>query len=248
MIQNLKENLSSWFEPLQQKGVVQHLEPILAELQLLSKRGKKIFPDSTQTFRAFQECDYNNLKVLVLGLCPFHSITKEKVVIADGIALSCSNTNKEQPSLEKWYDAISKEFPEQIIERKCDLSYLGHEGILMYNFGLTVEHMKAESHNKLWEPFTEAFIKDVIGVTGVPVILLGKNTHKVEKWLYPFQRCFKLDHPASAAYNQTDWETNNTFQNVQKIVKDNNGFDLKWWPVQQDSLTMEPDVPADFYF
>jgi uracil DNA glycosylase len=223
------------------------LNPIYEELQALSKRGKKIFPESHNTFRVFQECDYNNLKCVVILLCPYHSMTREKVIVADGIPLSCSNTNKEQPSLTKWYDALEKEFPNETIIRDTSLSYLGKQGILMYNFGLTVESMKATSHNKLWEPFTKAFIEQVIAITGVPVILCGKEVHKVEKWLAPFQWCFKLDHPASAAYSESDWDTEGVFKNVQKIVWDNNKEELKWWK-EINSLTMEPEVPADFYF
>ena len=223
------------------------LNPIYEELQGLSKRGKKIFPHYEQTFRCFQETDYNNLRAVVVDLCPYHSMTKEKIIVADGIPLSCSNTNKEQPSLTKWYDALEREFSKETIIRDTNLSYLGKQGILMYNFALTVESMKASSHNKLWEPFTKSFIEEIISITGVPVILLGKEVHKVEKWLAPFQWCFKLDHPASAAYSETDWETNGTFEKVRRIVWDNNKEELKWWK-ETNSLTMELEVSADFYF
>jgi uracil-DNA glycosylase len=239
-----KERFGSWERVI--APIFPLLNPIYEELQALSKRGKKIFPISEQTFRVFQETDFNNLKAVVIGLCPYHSMTKEKIIIADGIALSCSNSNKEQPSLEKWYDALEKEFPNETIIRDTNLSYLGKQGILMYNFGLTVENMKATSHNKLWEPFTKAFIEEVISLTRVPIILCGKEVHKVEKWLGPMQWNFKLDHPSYAARTETDWDTEGVFKKVQKIVWDNNKEELKWW--KQDSLTLEPEVPADFYF
>lgn len=248
MIKNLEDLFGTWYTILQQKGVLNHLEPILKELQTLSKRGKNIFPSSTQTFRAFQECKYEELVAVVVGLSPYHTMTKEKAIIADGIALSCSNTNKEQPSLTKWYNAIEKEFPEEIIERRCDLSYLCNQGILMYNFGLTVENQKALSHNDLWEPFTKSFISEIIGPTGVPIILLGKEVKKVEKWLYPFQHCFKLDHPASAAYSETDWETDDVFKKVKQIVKGNNNIDITWWPNQNLLTEDSEDVPEGYYF
>lgn len=229
-IKGLQEIFQTWYEPLNRKGVLDLLIPILKELQALSKRGKKIFPSSSQTFRAFQECKHEDLNVLVCGLSPYHTMTKEKVIIADGISLSCGNTNKEQPPLTKWYDSVQREFPNEIIERRCDLSYLCNQGILMYNFGLTVENQKAACHNDLWEPFTKAFISEIIGPSGVPVMLLGKEVKKVEKWLYPFQYCFKIDHPASAAYSETDWESDGVFGKVKNIVKENNNIDIMWWP------------------
>jgi uracil DNA glycosylase len=241
-----KHHFGNWADKIQ--PFFHLLNPIYEELQSLSKRGKNIFPTCEKTFRVFQETDINEVKVLVVSLCPYHNITREKVIIADGIALSCSNTNKEQPSLTKWYDALEKEFPQETIIRDTDLSYLCKQGIMMYNFGLTVENMKAESHNKLWEPFTKAFIEEVISLTGVPVIMLGKNTHKVEKWLYPMQWKFKLDHPSFAARTETDWDTEGVFKKVKKIVLDMNGEELKWWK-EINSLTLEPEkIPDDFYF
>lgn len=247
MIKGLQEIFGTWYDPLNRKGVLDLLIPILKELQALSKRGKKIFPSSSQTFRAFQECKYEDLVAICVGLSPYHTMTKEKIIIADGVALSCGNTNKEQPSLTKWYDAVQKEFPNDVIERRCDLSYLCNQGILMYNFGLTVENQKAACHNDMWEPFTKAFITEIIGPSGIPVIILGREVKKVEKWLYPFQYCFKVDHPASAAYSETDWDSEGVFRKTSQIIKANNNIDITWWP-KQDSLTLEQEFPADLLF
>jgi len=118
----------------------------------------------------------------------------------------------------------------------------------MYNFGLTVENQKALCHNELWEPFTKAFISEIIGPSGVPVILLGREVKKVEKWLYPFQYCFKIDHPASAAYSETDWDSEGVFKKTSQIIKANNNINIKWFPKKQDSLTLEPEFPADLLF
>jgi uracil-DNA glycosylase len=239
MIRNLDEKFGTWAGKIQ--PLFPLLEPILEELQALSKRGKKIYPTSDQTFRAFQETDFNNLKAVVLGISPYHTCTKEKVVIADGIALSCSNTNKEQPSLEKWYDALQKEYPQEVIIRNTDLTYLCKEGILMLNIALTVEAMKPLSHNDLWQPFIKALFTDVISLTGVPIVLLGKEAKIADKWRNAFQWCFKVDHPASAAHSQTDWDSEGFFKNVAKIVKDNNGHDLKWF--KQPLIENEDDLP-----
>jgi len=84
-IKDLNLIFGTWYEPLKQKGVLDYLEPILKELQALSKRGKKIFPSSSQTFRAFQECKYEDLVAICVGLSPYHTMTKEKTIIADGL-------------------------------------------------------------------------------------------------------------------------------------------------------------------
>lgn len=204
------------------------LDPIYSELKMLSQRGKKIFPLCENTFKAFEYCDFSKLKLVVCGIGPYHTM-KDKKVVADGIALSCSNLGVEQPSLTKWYDALEKEYPNERVTRKTDLKFLCEQGVLMFNIGLTVEAMKPLSHNDLWKPFIKSVFENVIATSGVPVILLGKESHLAAKWLAPFQWHFEISHPASAAYNNSDWNSEGVFKKVQRIIKENYNEDLKWF-------------------
>jgi hypothetical protein len=40
-----------------------------------------------------------------------------------------------------------------------------------------------------------------------------------KKYIAPFQWSFTLKHPASAAYRETDWNTEGVFTKVNKILK-----------------------------
>ena len=69
-------------------------DDILQKLYNLSQDDKRFTPPLKQVFRAFEECPYDKLKVIIIGQDPYPQLG-----VADGIAFSCSNTDKLQPSL-----------------------------------------------------------------------------------------------------------------------------------------------------
>jgi uracil DNA glycosylase len=145
--------------------------------------------------------------------------------------MGCSTTNILQPSLQKFYDGIEKEFYNGLCvtcERLPDVSFLARQGVLMYNAALTTEINKAGSHISLWEPFTKYLLEKVLDTTGAPVIFLGKDAAKYQKYVAPFTWSFTLSHPASASYKQDDWDTEGVFTKVNKILKDNNNLEISW--------------------
>lgn len=222
----------SWWEKIEPRFEL--LDPIYAEIKELSERGKSIFPAWQDVFRAFEYTDLRTLKAVVCGIGPYHTM-KNKEIVADGVALSCSKLGIEQPSLTKWYDAMEKEYPEEKVTRETDLKFLCEQGVFMFNLGLTVESMKPMSHNDLWKPFIKFIFEDIISITGVPVILLGKEAHVVEKWLAPFQWSFKISHPASAEYSGGEWDSEGVFKKVERIVFDNTKEKINWWYEQATS-------------
>ena len=68
-------------------------DDILIKLYKLSIDGKRFTPTLKQIFRAFEECPYNELQIVIVGQDPY-----PQVGVADGIAFSCSNTNRLQPN------------------------------------------------------------------------------------------------------------------------------------------------------
>jgi len=195
-----------------------------------SKRGKNIAPLSSVTYRCFQETPLDELKVVMVGMCPYHTFYNGEPV-ADGLLMGCSVTGRLQPSLEKFYDGVEKELYDGLSlnhVKNPDVSYLAKQGVLMYNAALTTEMNKAGSHIELWEPFTKYVLEEIVTPTGVPVIFLGKDASKYEKYTSPFSWNFVLTHPASAAYKQSDWNTEGVFTKVNKVLKDNNNFHIEW--------------------
>jgi uracil DNA glycosylase len=164
-------------------------------------------------------------------MCPYHTFTYEGAPVADGLVMGCSVTNKLQPSLEQFYSGIEKELYGGLCiacEKPADVSYLAHQGVLMFNAALTTEMNKAGSHLELWEPFVKYLFEEVFAYSGIPLIFLGKEAYKTRKYLTGFDWSFPVSHPASASYKNTEWDTEGVFTQVNTIIKQNNGFEIDW--------------------
>jgi uracil-DNA glycosylase len=199
-------------------------------LKFESQRGKRIAPLSQNVFRCFYETPYDEVKVVMVGMCPYHSLRNEECV-ADGLLMSCSTTGVLQPSLQKFYEGIEKEIYNGICvtcDMNPDLSFLAKQGVLMYNAALTTEINKAGSHIDLWEPFTKYLFEEVLATTMAPVLFLGKDAAKYEKYVAPFTWHFTLSHPASASYKQSEWDTEGAFTKINKLLKDTNDSEVFW--------------------
>ena len=78
---------------------------ILNKLYVLSVTDKRFTPPLKQVFRAFEECPYDKLQVVIIGQDPYPQFG-----VADGISFSCGNTNKVQPSLRYIFEEIEINF------------------------------------------------------------------------------------------------------------------------------------------
>lgn len=221
-------------------------DPIYAKLKSDSLRGKRVAPLSSNVFRCFVETPIDNVKVILLGFCPYHTFTgwgkkflpgvdstkEPKIVpVADGLLMSCSVTGKLQPSLEQFYNALEQDVGKGLalgMIKNPDLSYLAKQGVLLLNSALTVEEGKPGSHNSIWEPFMKYLFEEVLITNAAPVVLLGREAQKMKRYILPFTWTFDLSHPASAAYNNIQWDSKGTFTSVNKIIKENNNDVIQW--------------------
>mgnify|MGYP000900327181 CR=1 FL=1 len=220
----------SWHRFMQPFIESEACDKIYKYLKAESQRGKKIAPLSQNVYRCFYETPYDELKLVMVGMCPYHSM-KNGEYVADGLLMGCSTTGILQPSLIKFYDGIEKEMFNGLCvtcERPPDISFLAKQGILMYNAALTTEINKAGSHIDLWEPFTKYLFEEVFAYSGIPLIFLGKEAYKTRKYLTGFDWQFPISHPASASYRNGEWSTEGVFKRVNTLIKENNGYTIDW--------------------
>jgi len=220
----------SWHRLMQPFIESEACDNIYKFLKSESQRGKKIAPLSPNVYRCFLETSLDDLKMVMVGMCPYHTL-KNGSPIAEGLLMGCSTTGILQPSLAKFYDGIEKELYQGLnltILKNPDVTYLAKQGVLMYNAALTTEINKAGSHIDIWEPFTKYLFEEVLATTGVPVVFLGKDAAKYKKYVAPFTWEFTMSHPASASYKQTDWDTEGTFTKINKLLKENNNLAIDW--------------------
>jgi uracil-DNA glycosylase len=205
-------------------------DKIYAYLKSESKRGKRVAPLSMHVWRCFFETPLDNLKVVMVGLCPYHTL-KNDAPVADGLLMGCSITGKLQPTLEQFYTGLEKEFYDGLNLNYVpdpEVHYLANQGVLMLNAALTTEINKAGSHLEIWEPFIKYLFEEVLNHLGVPIIFLGKDAAKYKKYTGIFAHVFELSHPASAAYKGAEWDTEGAFTKIDVLLEENNGFGVQW--------------------
>jgi len=201
-------------------------DEILTKLWNLSQQDKRFTPPLKQVFRAFEECPYQELKLVIVGQDPYPQLG-----VADGISFSCSNTNKLQPSLKFILQEVDRTvYSNHVISEDLDLKRWSNQGILMLNAALTTEVGKIGSHYDIWGPFT-TYLFDWLNNynKGLVYIYMGK---KAEEWSESIDDDhtykFFVKHPASAAYNGSVWDSNNVFVEVNKIIQKNYNQEIIW--------------------
>lgn len=226
-----KPLLGDWYEKLEPLFDNGEMQKIYSFLKERGDKGHKIFPRPQQTFRAFTETPLSNVKVVMMGMCPYHNV-HDNIPVADGLLMGCSNHEKYiSPSLEQYYNAVETEFEEGLCLpciRTGDVSFLSHQGVLMLNAALTVEMGKPGSHNPVWKEFISYLFCEIIGFLDCPVVLLGKEAEHFYGYLGILQWHFSLSHPASASYKGQKWDSEGVFTKVNKILTDKGEDPIKW--------------------
>jgi uracil-DNA glycosylase len=218
---------SGWATKLKSYIQSSDFDKILLELYNLREDGKRFTPPLKQVFRAFEECPADNLKVIMIGQDPYPQIG-----VADGLAFSCGNTMKPQPSLKNIFEAVEttihQEWPTL---QDPNLTRWANQGVLLLNRALTCEIDKVGSHYAIWNDFL-MFVLDILNFTssGLIFVLLGAKAQELETLIGPNHYIIKASHPASAAYTKTTWDCNDLFNKVNEIITKNNGstFKIDW--------------------
>lgn len=235
-----EDSLGSWGPKMKQFIEGPQCDEIYSYLKKRSSEGRTILPSWEDTFNAFQKTPFEDLKVIIAAQDPY-PWQKNGKNVSDGIAMSCSNTGIEQPSLSLFLDGIADVMPEYAgVDRDPDLSYLCSQGVMMLNTSLTVELNRPNSHSqvrvldkkiRLWEPFFKYFFEEIITsyCKGLVVVFCGKESAYYERFINPLQHyIFKVEHPSAAAHSERSWKHENVFKKINTILKENNNTRIDW--------------------
>lgn len=219
--QKLYEKLkpSGWGDKLKSFLLGDEFEKILKTLYNESQSGKHFTPQLKQVFRAFEECPYKDLKIVMIGQDPYPWLYNG-VNVADGIAFSCSNTMKDQPSLKYMF----KEIEDTLINPEgytwdCDLKRWSNQGILLLNTALTTTIGKVGTHYLIWQPFF-AFLLDTLayGNTGLIYVFMGNKAKEWNDSVPDNNHKLFVSHPASASYDKLEkWDSENLFGRINDL-------------------------------
>jgi len=213
------EDLRPFIESKECYNIYQHLKSL--------PKGEAI-PKSDLLWRPFKECKKEDLKVVFMGLSPYHTRANNKD-IADGLAFS-TNQAKLPPSLELLYNAMDQDLDYKC-KRNGNLKLLAMQGVLLLNAAMTTSYQKAGNHLDLWRPFHEYMYKNVYSkVPDLVFVYFGKEAAKLQKLQMPFIHYGKIvEHPAAAARANRDFKHENLFSWTNNLLKMNKGITIQWY-------------------
>src|SRR5574339_188241 len=113
-----------------------------------------VYPPGKEIFRAFDCCDFDKVRVVIIGQDPYHGPGQ-----ANGLCFSVREGVRMPPSLQNILKEIQRDLNKPFPPHG-DLRRWAEQGVLLLNATLTVRASEAGSHqNKGWEMFTDAVIR-----------------------------------------------------------------------------------------
>lgn len=210
------ENLKSWTENSKSFSLIK--EHILPQL-----KDKTFYPSTENILRAFKECPYDNLKVVILGQDPYH----------DGSAVGIAFDNyiqqkKTSPSLRNILIEMEKDVGYSWDGEASALGHLPEQGVLLLNTALTVSPSKPASHTELWKPFTEQLITDLQQKDNIIWILWGKHAQGYKHLITnPTHKFIESAHPSPLSASRGFFGSK-PFSKCNALLKDLGLSPIKW--------------------
>lgn len=184
-----------------------------------------IFPPEHQIFRAFDECSFDDVKVVILGQDPYPTRGH-----AHGLCFSVEPTVRPLPkSLNNIYKEMESDLG--IAPRSSgDLSHWASQGVLMLNTVLTVREGVANSHQgKGWEKFTDAvFEKIAHEKTGVVYILWGKKAIDKSKSVDATKNLILTSPHPSPLSSYRGFFGSRPLSRANRYLRENGGGEIEW--------------------
>lgn len=146
----------SWKKLLQSEFDQPYFEALSGFVRGEYASGKTVYPPPRRIFAAFDECPFDQVKVVILGQDPYHGPGQ-----ANGLCFSVNDGVLKPPSLVNIYKEIASDTGAPVRE-SGNLERWAAQGVFLLNAVLTVVAGQAASHQgKGWEEFTDAVIRRI---------------------------------------------------------------------------------------
>lgn len=231
-LQDVKEKLhkkleiSGWSEKLRSFMLGNEMDKILDILLKEAMDSKRFTPPMKYIFRAFEECPYDKVNVVIIGQDPYPQLE-----VADGIAFSCSIKDKPEVSLQHIFKAIKESVPQELQDPNPtnNLDRWAKQGVLLLNSAFTCTIGKPGTHYLLWRPFLINVIDSMIWTKPDMIyVFLGKKAQDYMD-LIPDTGCkIAVEHPAAAAYKGSIWDHGDMFNKINECLEKLNKPKIIW--------------------
>lgn len=183
------------------------------------------FPPKEFIFSALNCCDFDELKVVILGQDPYHGIGQ-----ANGLCFSVNDGMSFPPSLINIFKELESDLHIPIAI-SGNLERWANQGVLLLNATLTVREGEAGSHqNRGWEAFTDAIIKKINDEKeGVVFLLWGSYAKKKGIFIDKNKHhVLESGHPSPLSANRGLWFGNKHFSKANTLLVHSKRKPIDW--------------------
>lgn len=216
--------MKSYKEIINNEKNKEYFKNIELFLKSEKEKGKEIYPEEKNIFKAFELTTLENTKVVIIGQDPYHGKGE-----AMGLSFSVPEGIKIPPSLKNIYKELNMEYGEK--ERKNgDLTSWANQGILLINSVLTVEKDLPASHKKIgWQIFTDTIIKEISSQKENVVFLLFGQYAESKKELIDENKHLIIITPHPSPFSaRKGFFGSDCFKKTNKYLKEKNKQEINW--------------------
>ena len=157
--------------------------------------GKIVLPEPKKFFRAFDLCELNKVKVVIIGQDPYHTPG-----VPNGLAFSVNKNQKLPPSLINIFRELESDLG--VKNYIGDLSAWSRQGVLLLNTCLSVCAGLPASHSNIgWENFTNAAIEEIQKKKNIIFLLWGKHAQQKKAFIQEDNFILEAAHPSPLSAN-----------------------------------------------
>ena len=207
------------------------LNNCLDELRIIDNKligisnNEVIYPDASNTFRAFSKFELAATRVVILGQDPYHGAGE-----ANGLAFSVNSDIKIPPSLRNIYKELEHEFGNSQITSRDGLISWVNQGVLLLNATLTVIKDKPHSLADIgWQTVTDKIISEISKNAGNVVFMLwGSFAQKKASLIDGARHCILYTtHPSPLSAYRGFFGCNH-FKLANEYLVQNNKKPISW--------------------
>jgi len=213
----------SWKKQLQEEFEKPYFKN-LTEFVRSEYASQTVYPPAKLIFNAFDQCPFENVKVVILGQDPYHGPGQ-----AHGLCFSVNDGVDFPPSLRNIFKEIQSDTGSPI-PKSGNLERWARQGVLLLNATLTVRAHLAGSHQKQgWEQFTDAVIHLVADRLENVVFILWGN-YAISKGEFINQQkhlILKSVHPSPLSASR-GFFGNSQFSKANKYLVQNGKSPILW--------------------
>jgi len=213
----------NWKEVLKEEFEKEYFEK-LTDFVKKEYKTQTIFPAGNNIFRAFDQCAFDDVKVVILGQDPYHGPGQ-----ANGLCFSVKEGVPFPPSLVNIFKEIKDDLGKDI-PPNGSLDRWAQQGVLLLNATLTVRAHQAGSHqNKGWEEFTNAVIHHLASrKQGIVYLLWGSYAQKKASFVDDKSNLIlKAPHPSPLSSYRGFFGCKH-FSNANAYLEEKGGDGIEW--------------------